>query len=81
MQHAQEHAHKQRANAGYVFSLLTNENNGKKTGTWTPTTDEPSARQEHAMSFLGNGKVLMYGGGSDYTDHTGPGNILNDAAS
>jgi hypothetical protein len=36
--------------------------NGKETGTWTQTAVGPSARFRHAMSSLGNGKVLMYGG-------------------
>ena len=31
-------------------------------GKWTPTKDGPSARYDHAMATLGDGRVLMYGG-------------------
>ena len=40
--------------------------NGKETGTWTQTAVGPSARFEHAMASLGNGKVLTYGGLDDH---------------
>jgi hypothetical protein len=57
----------------WIFTLSLNEKNGKETGTWTRTADGPSARENHAMSSLGNGKVLMYGGNNGNSD------LFNDA--
>ena len=49
-------------NDAFIFALSTNEKTGEETGTWTKTADGPSGRVGHAMSSLGNGKALMYGG-------------------
>ena len=43
-------------------SSSSSDGNGEAGGTWTPTTDGPSARKNHAMVPLARGKVLMYGG-------------------
>ena len=57
----------------YIFTLSTSEETGEETGTWIKAADGPSARQYHAMSSLGNGQVLMYGG------FDGSNNAFNDA--
>ena len=57
-------------NDAYLFSLSSNTTNAK-VGTWTRTTDGPSARQGHQMATIGE-HILMYGGCGNY----GP---LNDA--
>ena len=49
-------------NDAYIFTPSTNKETGEETGMWTKTADGPYPRQGHAMSSLGNGKVLMYGG-------------------
>ena len=61
-------------NDAFIFALSINETTGDETGTWTPTADGPSARDAHAMSSLGNGKILMYGGMEGETHY------LNDAS-
>jgi hypothetical protein len=56
----------------FIFSLSTNKKTGEETGLWTKTKDGPSARYLHAMSSLGNGRVILYGG-RDAND-----NVLDD---